>query len=146
MQKKMQLLIPFTFLILFYSGLSAQPVDPATDYRSVENPYYWKNRLPFPGYWQQDIAYTINAEVNDQSNVISGDLTLTYHNNSPDTLSFVYFHLYQNAFQPGSYLDNLNKNNDYPVRYGPYESKGLGTTIDKLEVLNTNSNEELYLP
>ncbi len=138
-------MLPVIFL-LFTGTAPAQPVEPETDYRSNSNPYYWKNRPPFPGYWQQDVDYKIKAGINEQSNIIDGDLTLTYFNNSPDTLFYVYFHLYQNAFQPGSYLDNLNKNNDYPVRYGPYESSGRGTVVEKLEVLGTNANEELYQP
>jgi hypothetical protein len=135
------------FLLLFISVASySQPAGKDVSYRSADNPYYWKNRLPFPGYWQQDVAYNIKATVDEQSNIISGDLTLHYFNNSPDTLTFVYFHLYQNAFQPGSYLDNLNRNNNFPVKYGKYESQKKGTVIEQFEVTGTNNNEESYKP
>src|SRR5213075_520323 len=93
-------------------------------------PYYWKNRPPYTGYWQQDVHYTIKAEINDSTDIIDGSEQLTYYNNSPDTLTYVCFHLYQNAFQPGSYLDNLEKNNGVNVRYSRYEKDKLGTVVD----------------
>ncbi|KAA3618670.1 MAG: M1 family peptidase [Calditrichaeota bacterium] len=75
------------------------------EFRSSENPYYWKNNPPFAGYWQQDVHYQIAARLDIETRIIYGSEKLTYYNNSPDTLKFVYFHLYQNAFKPGSYLD-----------------------------------------
>ena len=91
---------------------------PENNFQSKQNPLYWKNRKPFDGYWQQDVHYKIKAVLNDSTDIITGDEQLTYFNNSPDTLYYVYFNLYQNAFQPGSYLDNLEKNNDAHVTYG----------------------------
>ena len=54
--------------------------------------------------------------------------SLTYWNNSPDNLDIVYFHLYQNAFQPDSYYDDLQKQNGKSPNYGKYESQKLGTS------------------
>ncbi len=96
-------------------------------------PQYWKNRKPFEGYWQQDVHYKIKASLDETTDVITGDEQLTYYNNSPDTLYYVYFNLYQNAFQPGSYLDNLQDNNDAHVGYGKYENQKLGTLIDEIQ-------------
>ena len=73
-------------------------------YQSSNNVLYWKNRNPHPGYWQQDVHYSIRAKLDDKVNTIEGSEILTYQNNSPDTLYEVYFHLYQNAFQPNSYM------------------------------------------
>jgi len=123
--------------MLLNKNLFSQSFDalhPPDTYRNADNPYYWKNRPPYPGYWQQDVSYTIKAKIDDAENIIDGNLELTYWNNSPDTLTFVYFHLYQNAFQPGSYLDNLTKNNDVKPRWGKYESQKLGTVIGNLMV------------
>ena len=72
------------------------------EYRSADNIYYWKNRPPFAGYWQQDVHYQIAARLEVETRIIYGSEKLVYYNNSPDTLKFVYFHLYQNAFKPGS--------------------------------------------
>lgn len=102
-------------------------------YRSVNNNLYWKNRPPFPGYWQQDVSYFIKATLNDTTDIIDASEVLTYYNNSPDSLPFVYFHLYQNAFQPESYLDNLQKNNKVNPVYGKYESQKLGTHVEWIE-------------
>lgn len=107
---------------------------PPNTYRSADNPYYWKNRPPYPGYWQQDTYYNIKVSLDDSTDILDGSETLTYWNNSPDDLPFVFFHLYQNSFQPGSYLDDLQKENGVKPRYGQYESKGLGTTIDEIMV------------
>lgn len=65
----------------------------ANTYRSENNPYYWKNRKPFEGYWQQDVHYKIKASIDEKLNVIDAQEELTYWNNSPDELTFVYFHL-----------------------------------------------------
>ncbi|MCA9734393.1 M1 family metallopeptidase, partial [candidate division KSB1 bacterium] len=97
-------------LLLFSTGYAGSiPHNPerslGVPYRSPENTYYWKNRPPFAGYWQQDVHYEIAARLNPETRIIYGSEKLTYYNNSPDTLHFVFFHLYQNAFKPGSYLD-----------------------------------------
>ncbi|MCU0421793.1 MAG: M1 family metallopeptidase [Bacteroidia bacterium] len=102
-------------------------------YRSVDNPYYWKNKKPYEGYWQQDVHYTINATLVDTANRVDGNLTLIYYNNSPDTLTEVYFHLYQNAFIKGSYLESLNKANKFYQKFGKYEAAGKGTEIVSLQ-------------
>ena len=57
------------------------------------------------GYWQQHVSYEISATLIDSIHTIDGNLTVAYANNSPDTLREVYFHLYANAFQPGSMMD-----------------------------------------
>ncbi len=108
---------------------SYDPLHPPNTYQSQDNSYYWKNRLPFAGYWQQDVHYEIKANIDEKTDIVDGKLKLTYWNNSPDTLHEVFFHLYENAFQPGSYYDNLHKNNKVKTKYGKYESQGLGTPI-----------------
>ena len=47
------------------------------------NSFYWKNRIPHTGYWQQDVWYTIKAELNDETEIITGSENLLYTNNSP---------------------------------------------------------------
>lgn len=58
-----------------------------------------------PDRWQQRIKYNINVTMDVATNRFTGTEKLEYTNNSPDTLSKVYFHLYWNAFQPGSSMD-----------------------------------------
>ncbi|MBK5286738.1 MAG: M1 family peptidase, partial [Bacteroidia bacterium] len=124
------LLIVFLLAALQLTAQQYNALLPPNTYRNADNPYYWKNRPPFPGYWQQDTYYNIKASLNDSADIITGNLELTYWNNSPDTLAYVYFHLYQNAFQPGSYLDDLTKNNDVHPYYSKYEREKHGTVVD----------------
>ena len=58
-----------------------------------------------PDRWQQKVKYTMNIDMNVQTNQYTGKQKLEYWNNSPDTLNRVFFHLYWNAFQPGSMMD-----------------------------------------
>jgi len=53
-------------------------------------------------YWQQFVAYDIDASLDEPSGVLSGHQRVMYRNNSPDTLRQISFHLYLNAFRPGS--------------------------------------------
>lgn len=73
--------------------------------------------LPFllaaqPGYWQQHATYQMDIDMNVETNQYAGQQRLVYTNNSPDTLNKVFYHLYFNAFQPGSMMDMLNVNID----------------------------------
>ncbi len=111
---------------------------PANNYQNTGNPLYWKNRKPHAAYWQQDVHYQIRAKV-QTSQVdgkeladVEGSEILTYWNNSPDTLYEVFFHLYQNAFQPESYLHKLEQANKVKSSFGPYESKKHGTTVNSV--------------
>lgn len=55
--------------------------------------------------WQQRVKYTMDVELSDHDHRFTGTTKLVYTNNSPDTLHEVFFHLYLNAFQPGSEMD-----------------------------------------
>ena len=56
-------------------------------------------------YWQQRVEYNINIDFNHKNHQFLGQQNLIYFNNSPDTINKVFFHLYFNAFQPGSMMD-----------------------------------------
>ncbi len=101
--------------------------------KGAPNPYYWKNRKPDAAYWQQDVHYTINARIDETDNRIDGEQKLVYTNNSPDTLTFVYFHLYQNAFVKGSYLHDLERGNKVKSKLGSKEAAGLGTVVENIK-------------
>lgn len=57
------------------------------------------------GYWQQRVEYTMDIDFDDATHRFQGKQKLVYHNNSGDTLRKVYYHLFFNAFQPGSMMD-----------------------------------------
>ncbi|NAY91701.1 M1 family peptidase [Muricauda sp. JGD-17] len=56
-------------------------------------------------YWQQHVDYTMDVVMDVKTFQYSGTQKLVYTNNSPDELKRVYYHLYFNAFQPGSDMD-----------------------------------------
>lgn len=60
---------------------------------------------PNPGYWQQHVDYKMEVNMDVKTYQYKGKQTLVYTNNSPDTLKRVYFHLFNNAFQPNSPMD-----------------------------------------
>ncbi|HTF80940.1 MAG TPA: M1 family metallopeptidase, partial [Cytophagales bacterium] len=104
------------------------------NYRSPQNPYYWKNKKPRADYWQQDVHYYIEATLDDSNDVISGQQRLVYYNNSEDTLKELFFHANENAFIPGSYYHNLHLNNHSKPTFGKNAAKGLGMAISKIKV------------
>ncbi|MFT4685065.1 MAG: hypothetical protein ACJATN_000092 [Neolewinella sp.] len=63
-----------------------------------------------PDRWQQRAEYAMEIDMNVKKNQYTGKQILTYYNNSPDTLHRVFYHLYFNAFQPGSMMDVRNLN------------------------------------
>src|SRR4051812_6949221 len=111
------------------------------------------HELPYIGYWQQEVAYNIKASLDDKTDIIDGSEVLTYKNNSPDKLDFVYFHLYNNAQVKGSYLADLYKNNKQVMKFGKYQSQGLGITVSSITIDGQELKTELdntilkvYLP
>jgi hypothetical protein len=61
------------------------------------------------GRWQQRVKYTMDIAMNVTTNKFTGKQRLEYTNNSPDTLKKVFYHLYWNAFQPNSMMDNRSR-------------------------------------
>ncbi|MBI3511285.1 MAG: M1 family metallopeptidase [Bacteroidetes bacterium] len=139
----MKILRSTAVAISLFIGMTAMAQQSAADYSSPANQYYWKNRPPFPGYWQQDVHYFIKAALDDKTDIITGEEELTYTNNSPDTLPFVYFHLYENAFQPGSYTDDLHQANKYYPKYGKYESEKKDEEVTKISIDGQDLKTEL---
>ena len=81
-------------------------------------------------YWQQQLRYTITAELNDKENSITGTETIVYKNNSPSSLDFIWFHLWPNAYKNETTALFLQIKND-SSRSKKLENPGHGY-IDKL--------------
>lgn len=64
------------------------------------NSYRTGSGAPGEAYWQQRADYVIEAEVNDKTQELTGHETITYHNNSPETLKYLWMQLDQNIFAP----------------------------------------------
>ncbi len=76
-------------------------------------------------YWQQRAEYKMDIDMNTEKHQYQGTQKITYFNNSPDTLSRVFYHLYFNAFQPGSMMDVRSRTIEDP-------SPKIGDRISKL--------------
>ena len=50
-------------------------------------------------YFQQDVAYTIEVTLDDSAHTLHANEKIIYTNNSPDTLQFIWFHLWPNAYK-----------------------------------------------
>jgi hypothetical protein len=101
------LLLFFTFLIFISSITVAQP-----------------------GYWQQKVSYSMDVHLDVQTNILSGKQTISYTNNSPDTLRQLFFHLFYNAFQKGSMMDELTRSTENLVIGNDAKGKEI-TDFDK---------------
>jgi hypothetical protein len=69
-----------------------------------------------PDRWQQRVEYTMDVRMDVNTNRYTGTQKLVYYNNSPDTLTHVFYHLHYNAFQPGSIMDVRSQNLPDPDR------------------------------
>jgi hypothetical protein len=49
-------------------------------------------------YWQQEVHYKIDVSLNDEQHILKGNLDLNYINKSPDTLNYIWFHIWPNAY------------------------------------------------
>ncbi|MCF8331725.1 MAG: M1 family metallopeptidase [Bacteroidales bacterium] len=93
-----------------------------------------KTQDGYEKYWQQRTKYTIKAKINTETDILSGHEKLIYFNQSPHSIKKLYFHLYQNAFQPGSYLDKRQTAYGNPFYFGKYESKGKGIEVRDVKI------------
>ncbi|GCC49914.1 peptidase M1 [Chryseotalea sanaruensis] len=74
--------------------------------------------------WQQRAEYSMDVKLDVSTHKVKGTQKLVYNNNSKDTLTKVYYHLFFNAFQPGSMMDVRSRNiTDPDARVGDRISK-----------------------
>ncbi|MGX7668225.1 M1 family aminopeptidase [Flavobacterium pedocola] len=103
-----------TIAALFFGAVTLHAQETKTsNYNYNEafgNNFYAKNASetrsasgqPGPKYWQNKADYSLTATLNEQTSEITGSEILTYTNNSPDKLAFLWMHLDQNLFQKDS--------------------------------------------
>src|SRR5690349_11639042 len=66
------------------------------------NEYRTGAGTPGSKYWQQRADYTIDAEIDEPNNTLIGKETITYYNNSPETLKYLWLQLDQNVNKEGN--------------------------------------------
>jgi hypothetical protein len=94
------------------------------------NEYRTASGAPGPKYWQQRADYEINADLNEQTNVLTGVETVTYFNNSPDVLSYLWLQLDENFHHPES-------DNNYD------KQSSMGERMTHQQLLQMNPKEHL---
>lgn len=92
-------------------------------------------------YWQQHVDYTMFINMDVENYQYQGVQKLVYTNNSPDVLNKVYYHLYFNAFQPGSEMDVRSRTiADPDARVGDRISKLQPNEIGYINVSSLKQN------
>ena len=114
---KMRILTSIFFLYIGSAYLFAQEASTP----SVKSAYT-------AGYWQQEVNYTMNVVVDAPAHQFTGEQRIVYTNNSPDVIDRVFYHLYFNAFQPGSMMDVRSRSLPDPDR----------RVMDRISKLNKN--------
>lgn len=99
-------------------------------------------------YWQQKVDTKIEVTLDDKNHFLRGHEELFYTNNSPDTLTYLYFHLYPNAYQHDhtQLAEQLYRNGKKEFYYTSPKNRGfidsLDFTIDGQSAIYINSDKE----
>ncbi len=97
-------------------------------------------------YWQQKAAYRMDVAMDVKTYQYKGKQELLYTNNSADTLKRVFYHLYNNAFQPGSEMDMRIQNiADPDARMVNKIKNAEGKETKESRIANLQPNEIGYL-
>ena len=95
----------------------------------------------FRSYWQQHVDYQMEIDMDVEKFQYKGKQELVYTNNSPDVLKRVYYHLYFNAFKPGSEMDVRSRTiKDPDARVGDRISKLSPNEIGYIKVNSLKQN------
>ncbi len=100
---------------------------------------------PNPGYWQQHVDYKMDVKMDVKKFQYTGKQEIIYTNNSNDTLHKVYYHLYNNAFQPGSEMDARLQAISDPDKRMVRTFKKEGKDVKESKISTLKPNEIGYL-
>lgn len=83
-------------------------------------------------YWQQEVNFTIDVALNDKEHSLTGFEQLEYINNSPDTLHFIWFHLWPNAYKNDktAFSDHMLENGSTKFYFSNKEDRGYINKLD----------------
>jgi hypothetical protein len=127
------LFLPFTLLALQVFAQSENSkwqgkFEQLNQLLPTPNEYRTGSGAPGPNYWQQQADYSINVELNETNNTITGSETVTYTNNSPDVLKYLWLQLDQNILSPDNETDKTKTN----------------SIVDTLNTLEIQKSLDLY--
>ena len=83
-------------------------------------------------YWQQEVNYTIDVSLDDREHALNGMMKLQYVNHSPDTLWFIWFHIWPNAFKNDrtAFSDQLLENGKTSFYFSNQAQRGYINRLD----------------
>ena len=97
--------ITISILLVFIVAVSSSQTNSKYDKHDVFDPMFLSapgsefrsaSGKPGPAYWQNNTDYLIKATLNEKDTTISGEVIITYTNNSPDQLEYLWLQLDQN--------------------------------------------------
>lgn len=152
----MKFTILLTFMMLTFIVVRGQdsrasiydPRDlfPASPMLPAGNSYRSATGEPGENYWQNTVDYTIDALLDDKQNKIEGTETITYTNNSPRPLFYLWLQLDQNAFKKGSralnsklFLDSTDVKVIQKPFVGGFEIHSIEFELDNIETEDKNA-------
>lgn len=92
------------------------------------NSYRSSSGAPGPGYWQQRADYDISVAINDDTQVLTGSETITYYNNAPEPLTYLWLQLDQNIEAKGNMTQSTKSNTLRDSIPAKYLASALGET------------------
>ncbi|HKP31140.1 MAG TPA: hypothetical protein VJT83_00350, partial [Chitinophagaceae bacterium] len=83
-------------------------------------------------YWQQQVNFVIDVSLNDTAHTLDGFEKIEYINNSPDTLYFIWFHLWPNAFKNDktAFTDQQLENGNTKFYFSNKDQRGYINRLD----------------
>ncbi|MBL7699396.1 MAG: M1 family metallopeptidase [Chitinophagaceae bacterium] len=120
MKKIIFLLFCFSHLKIF--SQHGNKFEPLGTLLPTPNEYRTASGAPGPKYWQQRADYDITCELDEKNLRISGNETITYHNNSPDELTYLWLQLDENLYSKDRNA-NYQYNNAVPEKLSEQELK-----------------------
>jgi hypothetical protein len=147
----MKRILPFTFIALGFTLSAQNPNTNNSKFKQLgtelptPNEYRTASGAPGHAYYQQQADYVMTIELDDDNQKITGEETITYTNNSPDELRYIWLQLDQNKRAPNSMSSRIRKSSmDERMSFGKlqrmfYEFEG-GFNIEKV---TTTGNADL---
>jgi hypothetical protein len=113
--KSLRIILPMLLVCAFASAQDKKKwkgkFEQLDELLPTPNEYRTGSGEPGAKYWQQRADYTIDAEIDEPTNTLKGKETITYYNNSPETLKYLWLQLDQNINKQG--------NEDFGSYFGP---------------------------
>ncbi len=135
------------FFILFSAGVFAQETEPTEQKEgghinenkfrqlyqefSTPNQYRTGSGAPGPAYYQNEADYKMDIELDDRNQKLTGRETITYHNNSPSDLEYLWVQLDQNIRTKNSVANLKDGNGIAPIAQpGSFVSEYMKESFD----------------